>query len=95
VSFHIHRPYLRGYVQSGDHLLEAGAGAGRFTIELARLGADITVGAVSPLQLELNREKVEEADCERSIVARVPLDITDISRFPDHTFDGVVCYGGP
>jgi SAM-dependent methyltransferase len=25
----------------------------------------------------------------------VPLDITDLSLFPDRNFDGVVCYGGP
>jgi ubiquinone/menaquinone biosynthesis C-methylase UbiE len=33
VSFNLHRRYLRRYVESGDHILEAGAGAGRFTIE--------------------------------------------------------------
>lgn len=82
-------------MRRGDYVLEAGAGAGRFTIELARLGANITVGDISPVQLELNREKVVEAGFERRIVARVPLDITDLSRFPDGSFDAVVCYGGP
>lgn len=95
MSFHLHRRYLRRYVESGDHILEAGAGAGRFTIELARLGANITVGDVSPVQLRLNREKVAEVGCEQRIVDRVRLDITDLSRFPDRSFDGVVCYGGP
>ncbi len=95
VSFHLHRRYLRRYVNRGDHILEAGAGAGRFTIELAALGTNITVGDVSPGQLRLNRKKVAQAGCERRILAWVPLDITDLSRFPDHNFDGVVCYGGP
>jgi SAM-dependent methyltransferase len=53
------------------------------------------VGDVSPGQLKLNREKVVEAGCEQRVVARVPLDITDLSRFPDSNFDAVVCYGGP
>jgi SAM-dependent methyltransferase len=94
VSFHLHRRHLRRYVESGDHILEAGAGAGRFTIELARLGADITVGD-APVQLRLNREKVAEVGCEQRIVDRVRLDITDLSRFPNRSFDGVVCFGGP
>ena len=94
MSFNLHRRYLRRYVESGDHILEAGAGAGRFTIELARLGADITVGD-APVQLRLNREKVAEVGCEQRIVDRVRLDITDLSRFPNRSFDGVVCFGGP
>ena len=53
------------------------------------------MGDISPGQLELNRKKVTEAGCEQRIVTRVSLDITDLSRFPDSSFDGVVCYGGP
>jgi len=51
VSFHLHFRYLCRYIKRGDHILEAGAGAGRFMIELAGLGAEITVGDVSPGQL--------------------------------------------
>jgi ubiquinone/menaquinone biosynthesis C-methylase UbiE len=94
VSFHLHRRYLRRYVKRGHRVLEAGAGAGRFTIEFARLGADVTVGDVSPGQLALNREKVVEVECEGRVVAWELLDITDLSRFPDGNFDGIVCYGG-
>lgn len=95
VGFHIHRSFLQRYVQPGDHVLEAGAGPGRFTIELARLGAKVTVGDISPVQLGLNRQKVREAGCEQAVVAREVLDILDLSRFPAHCFDAVVCYGGP
>ena len=31
---------------------------------------------------------MKEAGCEHRIVARVALDITDLSRFPDRSFDG-------
>ncbi|HYF96319.1 MAG TPA: hypothetical protein VD969_29260 [Symbiobacteriaceae bacterium] len=41
VNFHIHRHFLGRFVAPGDRVLEAGAGPGRFTIELARLGAFI------------------------------------------------------
>lgn len=95
VNFHIHRHYLQLYVKPYDHVLEAGAGPGRFTIELAKLGAKITVGDISPKQLELNRIKVQAAGCEASVLAREVLDIVDLSRFPNSHFDLVVCYGGP
>ena len=61
VSFHIHTHYLKKFIRAGDKVLEAGAGAGRFTIELAKLGASITVGDVSKVQLELNKKYVKEA----------------------------------
>lgn len=95
VNFHIHTHYLRRFIRPGDHVLEVGAGPGRFTIELARLGATIVVGDISPVQLELNREKVHEAGYEQAVVAREEMDIVDLSALADATFDAVVCYGSP
>lgn len=95
VNFHIHSWYLQQYIKSGDHVLDVGAGPGRFSIEMAKLGARITVGDISPGQLDLHREKVAEAGHEEAIVAREVVDIVDLSRFATGSFDAVVCYGGP
>ena len=46
INFHIHRSYLERYIQPGWNVLEAGAGAGRFTLELARLGTRVTYAQV-------------------------------------------------
>ena len=43
VAFHLHRHYLTQFIHHGDRVLEAGAGSGRFTVELARLGATVVV----------------------------------------------------
>jgi SAM-dependent methyltransferase len=94
VNFHLHRHYLQQYIQPGASVLEAGAGPGRFTIELAKLGAAVTVGDISPRQLELNREHVREAGCEQAVTAWRQLDIVDLSGIPTGTYDAVVCYGG-
>lgn len=93
VSFEVHRRLLDEYVKAGDHVLEAGAGPGRFTFELARIGARIVVADISPEQLRLHGEKTIEV--ERAIEERVVVDIVDLSRFGDGEFDAVVCYGGP
>lgn len=95
VSFHIHTHYLKKFVKVGDSVLEAGAGAGRFTIELAKLGAKIAVGDISKVQLELNEKYVKEAGLEQNVTERTELDITDLKDFKDNAFDVVVCYGGP
>lgn len=95
VNFHLHRRYLQRYIKAGDHVLEVGAGPGRFTIELAHLGATITVGDLSSAQLDLNREKVGEAGCEEVVVGRALMDVTNLSGLPTGEFDATVCYGAP
>ncbi|HJR09029.1 MAG TPA: class I SAM-dependent methyltransferase [Pyrinomonadaceae bacterium] len=95
VSFHMHRAFLEEYVRAGDEVLEVGAGPGRFTIELARLGARVTVGDLSTVQLELNRARVEAAGHDSTVVARKVLDIVNLSELASETFDAVVAYGGP
>ena len=94
-SFAIHCAFLAEFVQPGDRVLDAGAGPGRFTIELAKLGARVHVGDISPVQLRLNAERVRAADHEDAVVARTLLDICDLSEIEDGRFDAVVCFGGP
>jgi ubiquinone/menaquinone biosynthesis C-methylase UbiE len=94
-NFDVHAHYLRRFVHPGDLVLDVGAGPGRFTIELARIGTKVVVADISPGQLELNREKVSEAGAEGAVLDRVVADVTDLSAFADARFDAVVCYGGP
>ena len=95
VAFHIHRHYLERFIHSSDHVLDIGAASGRFTVELARLGARITVADISQGQLDLNASHLQESGFEHRVQARVIADVVDLSRFDDASFDAVVCYGGP
>lgn len=95
VGFAVHTDLLAEFVRPGDLVLDAGAGPGRFTIELARLGARVHVGDLSPGQLEINREKVTEAGHAAAVVAREVMDICDLSHLDSGGFDVVVCFGGP
>jgi SAM-dependent methyltransferase len=83
-----HVRMLEGYVRPGDRVLDAGAGPGRFTLEMLRLGAHVTALDISPGQLELLRARVPDVE---AFVG----DITDLSRFPADAFDVTVCFGGP
>jgi SAM-dependent methyltransferase len=95
VNFHVHLHYLQEFIRAGDTVLDVGAGPGRFTIEMARLGARVHVGDLSPAQLELNRQKVSEAGYESAVIAREIMDIADLSSLDGEQFDAVVCFGGP
>jgi SAM-dependent methyltransferase len=95
IGLEIHTRTLVEFVRPGDRVLDVGAGPGRFTIELARLGATVVVGDISAEQLRLNEQRVSEAGFASGVEERHVLDITDLSRFADASFDVVVCYGGP
>jgi ubiquinone/menaquinone biosynthesis C-methylase UbiE len=94
-SLDVHLDHIQRFVRAGDRVLDVGAGPGRFTIELARIGAVVVVADISPRQLDLNREKVGEAGLEQRVLERVLADVTDLSRWDDAGFDAVVCFGGP
>jgi ubiquinone/menaquinone biosynthesis C-methylase UbiE len=94
-SLDVHLDRVRHFVNAGDRVLEVGAGPGRFTIELARLGAQVTVSDLSPGQLELNRERVAAEGLEEQVVERELADVLDLSRWDDASFDATICFGGP
>jgi ubiquinone/menaquinone biosynthesis C-methylase UbiE len=89
LATHLH--HLRRFVRAGDRVLDVGCGPGRFTLELARIGARVVAADISSGQLELHRAHVPDDAVE----ARVLADVLDLSRFADGEFDATVCYGGP
>ena len=96
VKLHVHQHYLRQALRSCRRVLEVGAGAGRFTKEIADAGARVTVADISPGQLKLNRRKAAELGFADAIEAWVECDVCDMTpRFGDAEFDAVVCFGGP
>ena len=95
VSLEVHRRFLARFVRAGDRVLEIGAGPGRFTTELARLGARVVVSDVSPVQLRLNERFVGETGLEAAVEDRLLLDVRDTGELGDASFDLVLAYGGP
>jgi SAM-dependent methyltransferase len=96
VKFAVHVHYLRQFLGAQDRILEIGAGAGRFTQELAKITGKIVVADLSPVQLELNRQHAQELGYAQAVEGWVECDICDLQpHFADEIFDAVVCYGGP
>lgn len=95
VSLEVHRRFLRRFVAPGSRVLEVGAGPGRFTLELAAIGARVVVTDVSEVQLALNEAQLRGTEAEGRVERRELLDVCDASRYADGEFDAVVAFGGP
>lgn len=94
-SFEIHRRFLARFIFGGMRVLEIGAGPGRFTIELAKLGCRVVVTDISPVQLALNEEQIDRAGLTSAVEERRQLDVCNLGMLADGEFDAVVAYGGP
>lgn len=95
ISLAIHLSHLNRFISSGQRVLEIGAGAGRFTQALAAAGARVVAADISGGQLELNRQHARELGFSGAVEDWAQVDICDLSRFPENSFDAVVAYGGP
>jgi SAM-dependent methyltransferase len=88
--------YLKKYLPKEGLVLDACGGPGRYTIELARMGYDVVLLDVSPVQLDIAREEIskEPAEVQDRVVDVIQGSIEDLSQFPSGHFDAVVCLRG-
>ncbi len=94
LKLHLHMRCLSNYVPAGSHVLEIGAGPGRFTEALARLGCRVVVNDISSVQLQLNKERAEQNGYEGAIEQWLQADVCNLEAVRGERFDVVVAYGG-
>jgi S-adenosylmethionine-dependent methyltransferase len=84
--------YLDQYLPKSGPILEIGAATGRYTLELARRGYQVTALDLSQQQLDLCRERLEQeglADRVELVVA----DVRDLSQLTGHDYSAVLLMG--
>lgn len=85
--------FLDRELPESGHLLDVGGGAGRYSVELAQQGYDVTLVDRSSRQVELAAEKASEHGVTDSITVQTG-DVRDLG-FAVDTFDATLCLGGP
>ena len=73
----------------GVKVLDAGAGSGRFTIEMAKRGFDVVSGDYSPAMLDAIISKIKELGFENHVTLSKQ-DVTNLT-FNDGEFDFICC----
>lgn len=95
INFILHMHFIDKYLHKGMKILDAGCGAGKFSIEFAKRGCMVTLLDISDQQLRIAREKIDEAGINENIEGYFQGDIRNLSQFNDGQFDLIVCYGAP
>lgn len=84
---------LESHLPPSGHLLDAGGGAGRYTVWLAEQGYEVTLIEPSEGQRQVAKEKLTDGGLETSVTVREG-DIRDLN-VGDGRFDATLCLGGP
>lgn len=84
--------YLAQYLPAQGHILELGAATGRYTLELARRGYQVTAVDLTPALLERCQQRIAEAGFSAQVQCIVA-DARDLQDVPDMQVDAVLIMG--
>lgn len=87
--------FLDKYLPPHGRVLDAGGGPGRYTLELAKKGYDVTLLDATGANLDFARNMLKRHGLRRRVEQIVEGSIVDLSQFSGGSFDAVVCSGGP
>ena len=90
----LHLDFLNPHLAQGAAVLDAGSGAGKFSVHIAHSGCNVTVLDISPEQLAIAQQKFDEAGLKGNVSGFIEANISDLSQIADNSFDTTVCFGG-
>jgi SAM-dependent methyltransferase len=90
--YHLHWEFLREHVGPGVAVLDAGCGAGRFSVAMAEAGSVVTCLDLSGEQLRIARQKLVEAGVAGRVAGFAVGDVRCLP-FADASFETTVCFG--
>ena len=87
--------FIDKFMPEAGHILDAGGGPGRYTMEMAKRGFSVNHLDLNPGYVDYTKKVMAENGFSNQLIDSVEGDICNLSRFDDNTFDGVLCLGGP
>jgi S-adenosylmethionine-dependent methyltransferase len=84
---------LATHLPPAGRVLDLGGGPGRYALWLAVRGYRVVLADLSPILLNIARERVRDSPAASRVEAIVEADACDLSRWDDDTFDAVLALG--
>jgi 2-polyprenyl-3-methyl-5-hydroxy-6-metoxy-1,4-benzoquinol methylase len=87
--------FLDKYLPLYGSVLDAGGGPGRYTLELAKKGYEVTLLDATQANLDFARRMLRRYRVQSQVKQILQGSIVDLSQFSEGSFDAVLCSGGP
>ena len=93
VEFAITCRQIASCLVPGSRVLDVGGGPGRYAIWLAEHGHRVVLADLSPELLEIAKTNIKASSAGNRIEEICETDARDLSRWPNESFDAVLCLG--
>lgn len=93
LEYMINMYHIKSNLPTQGHVLDNGAGPGKYSIELARQGYQITLTDLTPRLVEIAKQKIIEQKLEDQFSGFHVMDARDLSEFTDELFDAALMLG--
>ncbi|WP_240842246.1 bifunctional 2-polyprenyl-6-hydroxyphenol methylase/3-demethylubiquinol 3-O-methyltransferase UbiG [Acidaminobacter sp. JC074] len=90
VEFETTMYLIKKYFPVSGKIMDIGSGPGRYSVELASMGYDMTLVDISKEELKIAEEKMTSEGFKGDYIHK---SATDLSEIPDDSFDGVLLLG--
>jgi len=93
LEFMINFHHIKNNLPAQGHILDNGAGPGKYSIELAKLGYQMTLTDLTPKLVDIARNKANEQGLNRQFDGFHAADARDLRMFYDNQFDASLMLG--
>lgn len=93
LEFTINMHYIKKYLADSKTVLDNGAGPGKYAMELAKLGYNVTLTDLTPKMVETAKQKAVEFELTGQFDGFHVLNATRLDGIPDEKFDAALMLG--
>jgi ubiquinone/menaquinone biosynthesis C-methylase UbiE len=93
VEFMVNFHHIKSNLPVQGHVLDNGAGPGKYSIELAKLGYQMTLTDLTPRLVEIAKQKVQEQELQEQFNGFHIADARELSSFSTDQFDAALMLG--
>lgn len=93
IEFHVNWHYIRSYLPKTGKVLDNGAGPGKYAMELAQAGYEVTLTDLVPRLVEIAQEKADELGVSEQFEGFHVMDARNLSVLQDEQFDASLALG--
>lgn len=93
LEFIVNMHFINKYLPQQGHLLDNGAGPGKYAMKLAQEGYRISLSDLTPALVEIAREQAKKLHLESSFTGFHVQNATDLHELTDNSFDASLMLG--